>query len=169
MFTYIISPFKWQDNWFGWPFFLLFNLLLLKIFLLSSTIISISDMLPIQCFLFSLYSTWPIQTLNITAWSLIFLVKFLKYDIHGLPRWHNGKESACQCRRCKRCGFNPWVGKIPWIGNGNSLQYSCPENSHGQRRLVGYSAWGLKGSDTTELLTEHTACDIHTVKCTEDL
>ena len=25
-----------------------------------------------------------------------------------------GKEHACQCRRCKRCGFNPWVGKIPW-------------------------------------------------------
>ena len=24
-----------------------------------------------------------------------------------------GKESACQCRRCKRCGFDPWVGKIP--------------------------------------------------------
>jgi len=29
----------------------------------------------------------------------------------GLPRWPSGKESACQCRRC---GFNPWVGKIPW-------------------------------------------------------
>ena len=23
---------------------------------------------------------------------------------------HTGKESACQC---KRCGFHPWVGKIP--------------------------------------------------------
>src|SRR5574341_1432522 len=23
------------------------------------------------------------------------------------------KESVCQCRRHKRCGFNPWVGKIP--------------------------------------------------------
>ena len=31
-----------------------------------------------------------------------------------LPRWHNGKESACQCRRLKRCGFDPWVSKIPW-------------------------------------------------------
>ena len=25
-----------------------------------------------------------------------------------------GKEPACQCRRHKRYGFNPWVGKIPW-------------------------------------------------------
>ena len=24
-----------------------------------------------------------------------------------------GKESACQCRRHKRCGFYPWVGKTP--------------------------------------------------------
>ena len=26
------------------------------------------------------------------------------------------KESACQCRRHKRCGFDPWVRKIPWVG-----------------------------------------------------
>ena len=25
----------------------------------------------------------------------------------------SGKESACQCRKHKRCGFNPWVSKIP--------------------------------------------------------
>ena len=30
------------------------------------------------------------------------------------PRWQSGKESACQCRRHKRCGFNPWVVKNPW-------------------------------------------------------
>ena len=26
----------------------------------------------------------------------------------------SGKESACQCRRLKRWGFDPWVKKIPW-------------------------------------------------------
>ena len=26
----------------------------------------------------------------------------------------SGKEPSCQCRRCERQGFNPWVGKIPW-------------------------------------------------------
>ena len=25
--------------------------------------------------------------------------------------WHNSKESTCQCKRCR---FNPWVGKFPW-------------------------------------------------------
>ena len=40
----------------------------------------------------------------------------------------SGKESTYQCRRRKRCAFNPWVGKIPGGGHGNSLQYSCLEN-----------------------------------------
>ena len=31
----------------------------------------------------------------------------------GLPRWHSGKESICQCRRHKRCRFNSWVLTIP--------------------------------------------------------
>ena len=46
----------------------------------------------------------------------------------GLPRWLNGKESASQCRRHRRHEFHLWVGKIPWKGNGNPLQYSCLEN-----------------------------------------
>ena len=40
----------------------------------------------------------------------------------------HGKETACQCRRCKRCEFNPWVGQTPWRRAGNSLQFSCLEN-----------------------------------------
>ena len=40
-----------------------------------------------------------------------------------------GKESACQCRRCKSHGFDPWIEKIPGVGNGDLLQCSCLENS----------------------------------------
>ena len=36
---------------------------------------------------------------------------------------------------------------------GNTLQYSCLENPHGQRSLVGYSPWGRKELDTTERLS----------------
>ena len=32
----------------------------------------------------------------------------------GFPGGASGKEPACQCRRHKRCGFDPWVGKISW-------------------------------------------------------
>ena len=43
----------------------------------------------------------------------------------GFPRWHSGKESACQYRRH---GFNLWVKKIPWRRKWQPLQYSCLEN-----------------------------------------
>ena len=39
------------------------------------------------------------------------------------------KEPTCQCRRCKICGFSPWVGMIPWRRAWNPLQYSCLEKS----------------------------------------
>ena len=32
----------------------------------------------------------------------------------GFPGGASGKEPSCQCRRHRRPGFYPWVGKIPW-------------------------------------------------------
>ena len=47
------------------------------------------------------------------------------YTAHtGFPGGASGNKSACQCRRHKRHGFDPWAGKIPWKGNGSPLQYS---------------------------------------------
>ena len=51
-----------------------------------------------------------------------------------------------------------WIQSLSWEdplegGYGNPLQYSCLENPHGQRSLVGYSPWSLKESDTTERLS----------------
>ena len=42
------------------------------------------------------------------------------------------------------------LGRSPGGGNGNLLQYSCLENPHGQRRLVGYNPWGQKELDVIE-------------------
>ena len=53
----------------------------------------------------------------------------------------------------RRSGFDPWFGRSPGGGSGNPLQYSCLENPHGQRSLVGYSPWGRKESDMTEWLS----------------
>ena len=41
-------------------------------------------------------------------------IKRLRHHFCGPPWWLSGKEPACQCRWCKRCGLDPWVGKIPW-------------------------------------------------------
>ena len=46
-------------------------------------------------------------------------------------------------------GSIPGLGRSPGEGNGNSLQYSCLEKSHGQRSLAGYRPWGCKESDMT--------------------
>ena len=31
----------------------------------------------------------------------------------GFPGGASGKEPTCQCRSCKKHGFDPWVGKTP--------------------------------------------------------
>ena len=45
------------------------------------------------------------------------------------PWWLSGKESACQCKRCRRCEFDPGLGGSPGVENGNQLQYPYLENS----------------------------------------
>ena len=52
-----------------------------------------------------------------------------------LDWWFSGKESSCQCRRCK---FNPWVRKISWRWAWQSTPVFLPGESHGQRSLAGY-------------------------------
>ena len=71
----------------------------------------------------------------------------------GRPRWLSGKDSACQCRRCRCVSLIPGLRSSPGGGNDNPLQYSCLENPQGQKSLAGYSPWGHKESDTTEQLT----------------
>ena len=60
-----------------------------------------------------------------------------------------------QCRRHKRHGFDPWVRKISWRRKWQPTPVFLPEESHGQRNLVGCSPWGCKESDTTEQLSMH--------------
>ena len=56
----------------------------------------------------------------------------------GFPGGSDGKESTCNAGDL---GLIPGLGRSPG-GHGNPLQYSCLENSHGQRSLVVYSPQG---------------------------
>ena len=67
----------------------------------------------------------------------------------GFPGGSGGKESTCTID----LSSIPGLGRSPGGGHGNPLQYSCLENPHGQRSLVGYSPWGRKGSHMTERLS----------------
>jgi len=40
------------------------------------------------------------------------------------------------------CGFDPWVGKIPWRRKWQPTPVFLSGEAHGQRSLVGYSPWG---------------------------
>ena len=69
----------------------------------------------------------------------------------GLPRVVVvGKEPTCQCRRYKGCGFNPWVGKIPWKRAQQPILVFLPGEFHRKRKLAGYNPWGHKVSNMTE-------------------
>ena len=41
----------------------------------------------------------------------------------------------------ERCGYDPWVGKIPWRRKRQLPSEFLPGKSHGQQSLVGYSPW----------------------------
>ena len=68
----------------------------------------------------------------------------------GFSGGTSSKESICQCRRCRRCGFNTWIGKIPWRRAQQPTLVFLPGESHGQNSLVGYSLWDGKELDTAE-------------------
>ena len=61
-------------------------------------------------------------------------------SLRGFPGGIRNKEPACQCRRYKRWGFDPWVRKIPWRRAWQPSPVFLPGESHGQRSLVGYSS-----------------------------
>ena len=67
---------------------------------------------------------------------ILACIPFLNYrEVGGA----SGIESACQCRRLKRCRFDAWVWEIPWARAWQPTPVFVPRESHGQRRLVGYS------------------------------
>ena len=57
----------------------------------------------------------------------------------GLPRWHSGKESACQAGDSDSISGS---GRFPGKGNGNSLQYSCLGNPTDRGAWWATNPWG---------------------------
>ena len=76
--------------------------------------------------------------------------KILRWFVPGFPSGSDSKDSACNAGDQ---GLIPVLGTSPGEGNGHPLQYSCLENPHGLRSLVGYSPRDSKESDMTKRLT----------------
>ena len=58
-------------------------------------------------------------------------LRFCVIFIIGFSGGCSGRESSCQCRRHKRHGFNPWVGKAPWRRAWQPTPVFLPGESHG--------------------------------------
>ena len=61
------------------------------------------------------------------------------YMLWCFPGGTSGKEPAYQCRRCRRHGFSPWVGRILWRRAWQPIPVFLPGEFHRRWSLVGYS------------------------------
>ena len=84
---------------------------------------------------------------NITKTELMILQHIQPtVNKYVLPRGLSGKESTCQC---KRCTFDPWVGKIPMekemATHSSILGWKIPWTEKPGR----HSPWGCRELDRT--------------------
>ena len=77
-------------------------------------------------------------------------MKMLHLVVNIFHRCSSSNESACQCKRHRKCRFDPWMGKFPWSRKWQPTPIFLLGTSHGQRSLTGYRPWGRKELDTTE-------------------
>ena len=107
-----------------------------------------------------LYFPWrfliPLTTIRHSSHPVSFMAFLIivPMDILGFSGGASGKELSCQCRRCWRCRFNLWVGKIPCRREWLPTSVFLPGEFHGQSSLAGYSPRGHKELDTTDRLTD---------------
>ena len=118
-----------------------------------------------KCFISWSKSEFPpapiLQNKKITYYTVQNHQYFIIYlDTHE-STWHfpGGavvKNVPAKCRRCRRLGFDPWVGTIPDSRKWQPTPVFLSGKSLGQRSLAGYCLWGHKESDVTEhAYTQH--------------
>ena len=83
-------------------------------------------------------------------WAAVYGVTQSWSDLAAAAAAFIMEESVLQCRRP---GFNPWFGKIPWRREWLFSPQFLLGESHGQRSLAGYSSWDPKELDMTKQQT----------------
>ena len=79
--------------------------------------------------------------LTFTLWCWGSYVTVELSDVHGasqVARWLRPHPP------CRRCSFDPWIGKIPWRKAGQPTPVFLHGKSHRQRSLVGLPCMGSK-------------------------
>ena len=97
-----------------------------------------------------LYSSMTSSKASVLIFRRTFLYEVWVEAKMGFSGSSASKEYMCNARDP---GSIPGLERSPGEGIGYALQYSCLENFHGQRSLVGYSPWGHRESDRAEWLS----------------
>ena len=84
---------------------------------------------------------------------MTWLLPFIDYHVLSNMGFPGGSVVKNPPAVAGDTGSIPELGTSPGGGHGNPLQYSCLEDPHGQRSLVGYSPQGHRESDTTVQLS----------------
>ena len=56
-----------------------------------------------------------------------------------LPQWLSNKESICNAGDSGDKGLTPGLGRFPWGKAWQTTAVFLPGESHGQKKLLGYS------------------------------
>ena len=79
---------------------------------------------------------WQAWDQTLCFWGDVSLLQVFQ-SLAGFPGGASGEEPACQCGRGKRCGFSPWVRKIPWKRKWQPTPVFLPgESPAGQEATV---------------------------------
>ena len=96
---------------------------------------------------------WGCKELDTTEW-----LKWteLSTAVGSFSGGTSHKEHVVQCRRHKRCRFDPRIRKIPWKRAWQPTLVFLLGESHGQGSLVGYNTWscGIR-HDWSDLVCTH--------------
>ena len=108
-----------------------------------------------HAFIYNLFCIFPALSLVIflcIAFSITFLILNEKvgWDFLLSNLLHSLSQVAqCQCRRCKRCGFDPWVRKIPWRRKWQPIPVFLPWEIPWTEKPGGLQSRRCKELDTT--------------------
>ena len=90
---------------------------------------------------------------------MLFVPIFVSTSLSPVLQWASQvalviKNPPANAGDYKRSEFNAWVRKILWRRAWKHTPVFLPEESHGQKRLEGFSSQGCKELDTTEQLLQ---------------